>query len=160
GFRVLGNRVLEERAVLRRREAAAVGRAERRVDGADPLLGHVIAVEGEAPERGDACAALVEVAEHIGWQDLRFHVLAGTSPEPRGTSSVSTTTRWGGFREPSRRSKASAAASAPMRAASWRMTVVGIASRSASSKSSKPTSAISCSRPRSARSAPTVWRLL
>ena len=61
-------------------------------------------------------------------------------------------------REFTRRSKASAAALAPICGLSWRTTVMP--SRSASSKSSKPTSAVGRAAPRSARSAPIVWRLL
>ena len=44
-LRVGGDRVPHQRAVRGRREPAAVVGAERRVDGADPLLGHVVAVE-------------------------------------------------------------------------------------------------------------------
>src|SRR5439155_24539098 len=114
----------------------AVGGAERRVDGADPLLRHVVALELHAAEGRDARAAEVEVPQHVGGQDLRLHVLGLTSPEPRGTSSVATTTCRGGACEPSRRADASRAPSAPIANASWRITVVGIASSSASSKSS------------------------
>ena len=63
-----------------------------------------------------------------------------------------------GCSAPSSRSKASAAARAPICWLSWRTTVTP--SRSASSKSSKPTRASSWSASRSARSAPTALRLL
>ena len=149
--------VAHERAVLEPAETALFG-AERRVGGAEPLLGHVVGVEVEAAQRGDPGAAGVEVAQHVGRQALRPHG-GGISPDPRTTSSVGTITRRGGWSPPSSRAKASAAAWAPIRWLSWRTTVAGVASRSASSKSSKPTSATGGAA-RSARRAPTALRLL
>ncbi len=131
--------VADERAVLEPAEPALLG-AERRVGGAEPLLGHVVGLEADAAQGGDAGTAGIEVAQHVGRQELRLHG-GGISPDPRTTSSVGTITRRGGWSPPSSRAKASAAAWAPIRWLSWRTTVAGVASRSASSKSSKPTSA-------------------
>ena len=158
GLGLGGDGVAHQRAVREPAEPALVV-PERGVGGADPLLRHVIGVEVQAAQGRDPGAAGVEVAQHVGRQDLRLHG-GGTSPDPRTTSSVGTTTWRGGWSPPSSRAKASAAAWAPICWLSWRTTVAGTASRSASSKSSKPTSARPWGAVRRARSAPTALRLL
>ncbi len=72
GRGIRGDRVAHERAVLEPAEPARA--VERRVDGAEPLLGHVVGLQLESAQRGDARAAGVEVAEYVRREHLRFHV--------------------------------------------------------------------------------------
>ena len=82
----------------------------------------------------------------------------GSSPEPRGTSTVGTGYVAGGPASPARRAKSRSAAVVPIRRTSWATTVTAGDSRSAVTKSPNPMTATSrCSPSRcSVRSAATV----